>query len=105
MMLSFLLLALLAVILGVGSTYRIRSSLEKMQVQFDKNSRQLGLALDLNKAVKKRSYAETLYLSTGNKSYLRAWRRADNDFSRVLDNLDKTKKAKASLSAVKSISR
>ncbi|MDP1808203.1 MAG: HAMP domain-containing sensor histidine kinase [Actinomycetota bacterium] len=105
MILAYLLLALLAGILGVGGIYRIRGSLQQMQEKSLDNKRQVKLALDLHEAVEQRRKAETFYLNIRSQNYARAWDRADKQFSQVLDTLRRTQENKSSYPVLASIGR
>jgi len=105
MMLAYLLLALLAGLLGVGSIYRIRISLQQMQIRFHDNSKHVNLALDLHEAVEQRRKAEMFYLTTGNRSNVQRWRQADKSFSRVLAALKKHPRNQKASSRLEQIGR
>ncbi len=106
MMLSYILIAVIAMLLGVGSVYSIKLSLVRSQDRLAENALRTHQAHSLHDTVERRRISQRLFKINGDAALINDWVSADKEFSKLLKSLDSmnnNKAARNNLNTIKTL--
>ena len=89
MMLSYVLLALIASALGIGSVYTIQRSITSSQAKIANKALMTRRATHLHDPLEERRRVERLFADSKDKEHIDRWNVADKEFSEALAALSR----------------
>ncbi|HEB13097.1 MAG TPA: HAMP domain-containing protein [Actinobacteria bacterium] len=104
MMMSYLLMALIAMTLGAGSVYSMKLSLVRSQDRLTENSERTFAEHGLHDSAEKRRITERLFSESPDLKLIDRWESADKNFSRylkILESMDHDKPTQKNLDTIK----